>query len=319
MLQTRSNHTKGTSCGKSITKKACDKAVQKHVPHDSRQQFDTLQGETQHMLHETATSNIQNGNNSKNLDGASRDALPEFYPNEDGRRETYSPTVNVDKGLVCASSNTAHQNASPSAFQVTLENMRALSFTNGHSISRPTHHVLKGKNQRTVLKEDKCIQSCGKLQTKSKRTLEFDFQETPERDEGSCSERSSVNGSLHLDHSDVPLLYSEQKASPNVQAQPARCEKFPRIRSFPPADENAVASWRDISNSNEKIFSTRSSTKVYSGGHLMTNPEHTSFLSSEKSNSAGAQLHVSPDSNVGKCCNKCLGRKSVGPPVSSAR
>lgn len=309
---------KGTSCGESITEKAYDKAVQKHVPHDLRQQFDVMQAETQHMLHETATSNIQNGNNSKNLDGASRGALPEFYPNEDGRREKYSSAVNVDKGLVCASSSIAHQNAPPSAFQVTLENIHAPSFTNGHSISRPTNHMLKGKNQRTVLKQDKCIQSCGKLKTKSKRTLEFDFQETPERDEGSLSEWSSVNGSLHLDRSDVPLLCSEQKASPNVQAQTARCEEFPRIRSFSPADEN-VASWRDISNGNEKIFSTRSSTKASSRGHLMTNPKHTSFLSSEKANPAGAQFHVLPDSNGGKCCNKCLGRKGVGAPVSSAR
>ncbi|XP_068266852.1 centrosomal protein of 152 kDa [Nyctibius grandis] len=86
MLQTRSNHMESKSCGKSITEKANYKVVQKRVPHDLRQQFDAMQTETQHMLHEAVTSNIQNGNHSKNLDGASRDALPEFYPNEDGRR-----------------------------------------------------------------------------------------------------------------------------------------------------------------------------------------------------------------------------------------
>ncbi|XP_052664415.1 centrosomal protein of 152 kDa isoform X2 [Harpia harpyja] len=319
MLQTRSNCMESKSCSESITKKANDKVAQKRVPHDLRQQFDAMQTETQHMLHETVTSNIQNGNNSKNLDGASRDALPEFYPNENGRREKYSPIINVDKGLVCAASTIAHQNAPPSAFQVTIESTHAPSFTNGHAISGPTHYMLKSKNDRTVLKEDKCVQSCGKWKAKSKRTRESDFQETPEREEGSSSEWSSVNGSLHLDRSDTPLLNLEQKASTNVQAQTAYCEEFPHIRSFSPADENVVTTWRDTSNGNGKILSTKSSTEVCSRGHLITNPEHTSFLNSDKSNSAVTQLNVSPDSNVGKCCNKCLEKNSVGSPVSSAR
>ncbi|XP_010570173.1 PREDICTED: centrosomal protein of 152 kDa isoform X3 [Haliaeetus leucocephalus] len=319
MLQTRSNCMESKSCSESITKKANDKVAQKGVPHDLRQQFDAMQTETQHMLHETVTSNIQNGNNSKNLDGASRDALPEFYPNENGRREKYSPIINADKGLVCATSTIAHQNASPSAFQVTTENMHAPSFTNGHAISGPTHHMLKSKNDRTVLKEDKCVQSCGKWKAKSKRTQEFDFQESPERDEGSSSEWSSVNGSLHLDCSDTPLVNLEQKAGTNVQAQTAYCEEFPHIRSFSPADENVVTTWRDTSNGNGKILSTESSTEVCSRGHLITNPEHTSFLNSDKSNSAVTQFNVLPDSNVGKCCNKCLEKNSVGSPVSSAR
>ncbi|XP_075570007.1 centrosomal protein of 152 kDa [Pelecanus crispus] len=318
MLRTSSNHMESKLRGENTAEKANDKVVQKHVPRDLRQQFDAMQTETQHMLHETVTSNIQNGNNSKNLDGASRDALSEFYSNEDGRREKRGPIVNVDKGLLCAASNIAHQNALPSAFQVTLEDTHAPSFTNGHSISGPTHHSPKSKNERTVLKEDKCIQSCGKWKTKSKRTQEFDFQETPERDEGSCSEWSSVNGSLHLDRSDMPLLYPEQKASTNVQAQTAYCEEFPHIRSFSPADEN-VTSWRGIPNGNGKILSTKSSTKVYSRGHLITNSEHTSFLNSDKSNSAVAQLNVLPDSNVVKCCNKCLEKNGVGSPVSSGR
>ncbi|KAM6059539.1 centrosomal protein of 152 kDa isoform 2-T2 [Theristicus caerulescens] len=318
MLQTRSNHMESKSCGKSITEKANDKVVQKRVPHDLRQQFDAIQTETQRMLHETVTSSIQNGNNSKNLDGGSRDALSEFYSNEDGRKEKYGPIVNADKRFLCAASNTAHQNALPSAFQVTLEDTRAPSFTNGHDISGPTHHTLKSKNERMVLKEDKCIQSSGKWKTKSKRSWEFDFQETPEMAEGRCSEWSSVNGSLHLDRSDMPLSHPEQKASTNVQAQAAYCEEFPHIRSFSPADEN-VTSWRDISNGNGKILSTKSSTEVYSRGHLITKPEHTSFLNSDKLNSAVTQLNVSSDSNVGKCCNKCLEKNDVRSPVSSAR
>ncbi|KAM7102872.1 centrosomal protein of 152 kDa isoform 4-T5 [Ciconia maguari] len=319
MLQTKSNNMESKSCGESITENANDKVVQKHVPRDLRQQFEAMQTETQHMFHETVTSNIQNGNNSKNLNGASRDALSEFCPNEDGRREKYGPIINVDKGLLCAASNIAHQNGPSSAFQVMLEDMHICSFTNGHNISGPTHRMLKSKNERTVLKEDKCIQSCGKWKPKSKRTQEFAFQEAPERDEGSCSERSSVNGSLHLDHGDAPLLYPEQKASTNVQAQTVYCEEFPHILSFSPADENVVTSWRDMSNGNGKILRSKSSTKVYSRGHLITNSEHTSFLSSDKSNSAVAQLNVSPGSNVGKCCNNCLEKNDVGSPVSSAR
>lgn len=318
MLQARSNHMESKSCGESITQKANDEVVQKHVPHDLRQRFDAVQTETRHMLRETVTSNIQNRNNSKNLHGASRDALPEFYPTEDGRREKYGPIVNVDKGLLCAASNITHQNVPPSAFQVTLENMHAPGFTNGHTMSGPTHHILKSKNERTVLKEDKCIQSCGKWKTRSKRTLEFDCQETPERDEGSCSEWSSVNGSLHLDRSDMPLLYPEQKASTDVQAQTAYTEEFPHIGSFSPAEEN-VTSWRDLTNSNGKMLSAKSSTRLHSRGHLITNPEPTSFLNSDKSNSAVTQLNVSPDSNGGKCCNKCLEKNGVGSPVSSAR
>ncbi|XP_010013979.1 PREDICTED: centrosomal protein of 152 kDa [Nestor notabilis] len=315
VLQTRSNHMESKSCGESITEKAGDKVVQKRVPHDLRQQFDAMQAETQHMLHETVTSNTQNGNNSKNLDGASRDAVPEFYSNEDGRREKYGPVVNADKGLLCAASNIAHQNASPSAFQVMLENTHAPSFTNGHTISGPTH-MFKSKGERTVLKEDKCIQSCGKWKTKSKRTQEFDFRETPERDEGSCSEWSSVNGSL--DCSDTPFLYPEQKVSTNMQAQTAHCEEFPHIRSFSPVDES-ITSWRNISNGNGKILSTKGSAKVSSRGHLTTNPDHSSFLNSDKSNSTVTQLNVLQDSNAGKCCNKCLGKNAVESTVSSAR
>ncbi|XP_065497955.1 centrosomal protein of 152 kDa [Caloenas nicobarica] len=317
VLQTRSNRMEGKSCGESIIEKANDKVVQKRVPLDLRQQFDAVQAETRYMLHETQTSNIQNGNNSKNLNGASRAALSEFFPKEDGGREKYGPIVNVDKELLCAASNIAHQNAASSAFQVTLENTHAPSFTNGCTTSGPTHHMLKSKNERIVLKEDKSIQSCGKWKSKSKRTREFDFQEAPEKDEESCSERSSVNGSLHLHHSDTPLLYPEQKASTHMQAQSACCQEFPHIRLLSPADENAVTSWTDISNG--KILSTKSSTKIYSRSHLMTNPEDTSFLTSNKSNSAVTQLSVAPDSNVGKCCNKCLEKNSVGTPVSSAR
>ncbi|KAM6257456.1 centrosomal protein of 152 kDa isoform 2-T2 [Porphyrio hochstetteri] len=317
MLQTRSDHMESKSCGESITEKANDKVVQKRVPHDLRQQFDAVQTKAQHMLHETVTLSIQNGNYSKNLDGASGNPLPEFYPNEDGRREKYGPIINADKGLLCAASNITHQNAPPSAFQVTLENMHASSFTNGHTISGTTHHTLKSKNERTVLKEDKCIQSCGKCKTKCKRTQEFDFQETPERDEGSCSEWSSLHGSMHLDHNDAPLVYPQQEASVNVQAQTVYCEEFPCIRSFSPADEDVDTSWRNVSDGNGTILSTKNSNKVYSRGHLVTNSGHSSFLNSDKPNSAVTQPNVSPDSNVGKCCNKCLEKNGVGNPVSS--
>ncbi|XP_071670191.1 centrosomal protein of 152 kDa isoform X2 [Patagioenas fasciata] len=315
-LQTRSNHMEGKSCGRSVIEKANGKVVQKRVPLDLRQQFDAVQTETHHVLHETQTSNVQNGNNSKNLNGASRDALSEFFPKEDRRREKYGPTVNVDKELLCAAGNIAPQNAASSAFQVTLENVHAPSFTNGHTTSGPAHHVLKSKNERMVLKEDKSIQSCGKWKSKSKRTREFGFQEAPEKDEGSGSEWSSVNGSLQLPGTDAPLVYPEQKGSAPVQAQPACCREFPHITVLSPADENAVTSWTDVSN--DKILSAKSSTTMYSRGHLMTNPEDASFLTSNKSNSV-TQLGVAPGSNRGKCCNKCLEKNNAGTPVSSAR
>ncbi|XP_050165651.1 LOW QUALITY PROTEIN: centrosomal protein of 152 kDa [Myiozetetes cayanensis] len=261
VLWTRSNHMESKSCGESSAETASDKAAQKCVPRDLRQQFDATQTVTQHALCETGT--VQNRNNSKGLDGASRGALPEFYPNEDGRREKYGPTVSVDKGPLCAVSNTAHQNAPPAACQVTLEHLQEPSVTNGHTSSGPARHVLKGKNGRTVSKEDKYIQSCGKWKTKSKRTQEFNFKDTRGGDEGSSSEWSSGNGSLYLDCGDLPPLYPQQKASSNVQAQTVYCEEFPHIRSPSPADEN-VASWRDISSGNGKFLSTKSSTKVYS-------------------------------------------------------
>ncbi|NXC09073.1 CE152 protein, partial [Orthonyx spaldingii] len=287
VLRTRSHHMESKSCSENSTEKATDKVVQKRVPCDLRQQFDATQTKTQHVLHEAVNSDIQSRNNSKNLDGASRDVLPECYPNGDGRRERYGPVVNVDKGHLCVSSN---GDAPSSAGQVTLQNMKVPSVTNGHTSSGPTHHMLKSKNGRTGLKEDKCMQSCGKWKTKSKRTQEFDFKDTPERDEGSSSEWSSGNGSLHLDCGEMPLLYPQQKANTNVQSQTVYCEEFPHIRSFSSADED-VTSWRDISSGNGKILSIKSSTKVYSRDQQITNQEHTSFLNSDKPNSVVPQLN----------------------------
>ncbi|XP_053844828.1 centrosomal protein of 152 kDa [Vidua macroura] len=276
VLRTRSHHMESKSCSESSTEKATDKVVQKCVPRDLRQQFDATPIKTHHVLCETVTSDIRNRNNSQNLDGASRGVLPECYPNEDGRREKYSPVANIDKGLLCAASN---GDVPPSPGHGALQNMQVPRVTNGHSSSGPTHHTLKSKNGRTGLKEDKCIQPCGKWKTKSKRSQAFDFKDTPERDEGSSSEWSSGNGSLHLDCGEMPLLYPQQKANTNVQAQTVYCEEFPHIRSFSPADES-VTSRRDIPSANGKILSTKSSTKVYSRDQQITNPEHTSFLNS---------------------------------------
>ncbi|KAM7039519.1 centrosomal protein of 152 kDa isoform 2-T2 [Acridotheres tristis] len=276
VLRTRSHHMDSKSCSESCPEKSSDKVVQKRVPRDLIQQFDATQTKTQHVLCETLASDIQNRNNSQNLDGASRGVLSECYPNEDGRREKYGPIANIDKGPLCAASN---GNAPPSAGQGALQNMQAPRVTNGHTSSGPTHHMLKSKNGRTGLKEDKCIQSRGKWKTKSKRTQEFNFKDTPERDEGSSSEWSSGNGSLHLDYGEMPLLYPQLKANINVQAQTVNCEEFPHVGSFSSADEN-VTSWRDISSGSGKVLSAKSSTKVYSRGQQITNPEHTSFLNS---------------------------------------
>ncbi|XP_054128916.1 centrosomal protein of 152 kDa isoform X2 [Melozone crissalis] len=272
VLQTRSHHVESKSCSESST----DKVVQQRVPRDLRQQFDATQTKTQHVLCEAVTSDIQNRSNSQNLDGASRGVLPGCYPNEDGRREKYGPLANIDKGPFCAVSN---GDAAPFAGQGALQNMQIRRATNGHSSSGPTHHVLKSKNGRTGLKEDKCIQSCGKWKTKSKRSQEFDFKDPPERDEGSSSEWSSGNGSMYLDCGEMPLLYPQQKANTNIQAQTVYCEEFAHLRSFSPADEN-VTSQRDISSGSGKTLSTKSSTKVCSRGQQITNLEHTSFLNS---------------------------------------
>uniref|UniRef100_A0A8C3NTJ5 Centrosomal protein 152 n=1 Tax=Cyanoderma ruficeps TaxID=181631 RepID=A0A8C3NTJ5_9PASS len=274
VLRTRSHHMESKSCSESSTEKATDKVVQKCVPRDLRQQFDATWGKTQHVLCETVTSAIQNRNNSQNLDGASRGVLPECYPNEDGGRAKYGPVANIDKGPLCAASSAV---GPPSAGQGTLQNMQVPSVTNGHTSSGPTHHRLKSKDGRTGLKEDRCTQSCGKWKTK--RTQEFDFKDTPERDEGSSSEWSSGNGSLLLDCGEMPLLYPRQKANSNVQAETVYCEEFSHIRSFSSAGEN-VSSWRDTSSGSGKILSTKSSSKVYSRGQQITNPEHTSFLNS---------------------------------------
>ncbi|XP_064578440.1 centrosomal protein of 152 kDa isoform X2 [Zonotrichia leucophrys gambelii] len=276
VLQTRSHHVESKSCSEGSTEKGTDKVVQQRVPRDLRQQFDATQTKTQHVLCETVTSDIRNRNNSQNLDGASRGVLPGCYPNEDGRREKYGPLANIDKGPLCAVSN---GDAAPFAGQGALQNMEICRATNGHSSSGPTHHVLKSKKGRTGLKEDKYIQSCGKWKTKSKRSQEFDFKDPPERDEGSSSEWSSGNGSMYLDCGEMPLLYPQQKANTNIQAQTVYCEEFPHLRSFSPADEN-VTSQRDISSGSGKTLSTKSSTKVYSRGQQITNPEHTSFLNS---------------------------------------
>ncbi|NWR40897.1 CE152 protein, partial [Regulus satrapa] len=273
VLRTRTHRMQSKSCRESSTEKATDKVVQNRGPRDLRQQFDAAQTKTQHVLHETVTSDIQNRSNSPHLGGASRGVLPECYPNEGGRREKYGSVANIGKGSLCALSK---GDAPPSAGQGTLQNVQVPSVTGGHTSSGPTHHhMLKSKHGKTGLKEDKCMQSCGKWKTK--RTPEFDFKDTPEKDEESSSEWSSGNGSLHLDCGEMPLLYPQQKANTNVQAQTVYCEEFPHITSFFPADEN-VPSWRDISSGSGKILSTKSSTEVYSRGQQITNPEHTSFL-----------------------------------------
>nr|XP_009679650.1 PREDICTED: centrosomal protein of 152 kDa isoform X1 [Struthio camelus australis] len=312
MLQNRPNHMESKSCAESITQKANDKVVQKCVPHDLRQQFDAMQTETESVLHERAASSIQNGNNSKNLHDASRDALLGFYPNENGRREKHGPIVNADKGLLCAASDVAHQNTPPSACQVKLGTVHTSSCMNGLAIRRPTHCKFESQNERTVLKEDKCNQLYGHWKTTFERTQDFDVQETPERDEGSCSEWSSVNGSLHLDGDNMSLLYPERKAGTNDQAQIVYCEEFPHVKSFSSADENVGTFWIELTNG--KTLGTESSTKVYSKDHLKVNLEHTSFVNSDKSDPAVTQLDASPKSNVEKC-NQYL-KKMVQDPQS---
>lgn len=208
-----------------------------------RQQFDARQTEAQHMLHETDTSHIQNRNIYKHLVNAGRDGLSKFLPNVDGREEKYSHVVNADKELLCAASNFANPSVPSLACQGQLENVDAARLKNGPAISGSAHHMLKSKNERTALKDDKCILSRGTWQTTYERIQDFDFPRTPERDEGSCSEWSSASGSLHLDGSDKSAVYPEEKPTTNEQRQSVYCE----------GHENFGGTWREPTNGNGRI------------------------------------------------------------------
>ncbi|XP_031411166.1 centrosomal protein of 152 kDa [Meleagris gallopavo] len=243
LSQTRPNHIEGKSCGKNTPEEANDKVVQKYIPRDLRQQFDARQTEAQHMLHETDTSHIQNRNIYKHLVNAGRDGLSKFLPNVDGREEKYSHVVNADKELLCAASNFANPSVPSLACQGQLENVDAARLKNGPAISGSAHHMLKSKNERTALKDDKCILSRGTWQTTYERIQDFDFPRTPERDEGSCSEWSSASGSLHLDGSDKSAVYPEEKPTTNEQRQSVYCE----------GHENFGGTWREPTNGNGRI------------------------------------------------------------------
>ncbi|KAM8804402.1 centrosomal protein of 152 kDa [Eudromia elegans] len=311
LLQTRHNCMESKSCAENITQKANDKVAQKCVLHDSRQQFDAKQTETQNVLHKEGTSSIQNGNNCKSLDDASRDALSEHCSNEGGR-EQFGPIINADKRLLCAASKITRQHTPPSS-QVKLGTLHASSCVNGLAISGPIHCMLESPKEITVLKGDECNQPYGNLKTPTEIPQDFHVQETPERDEGSCSEWSSVNGSLHLDSANMSLLFSQQKPVTNDQAQIASCEEFAHIKSFSSADENVDTSWRELTN--DKILGTKNSPKVYCKDHVKANIEHNSFPNSDKSKAAVAQLNAPANSSVGKCYNHYL-RKMVRDPQS---
>ncbi|XP_072201616.1 centrosomal protein of 152 kDa [Excalfactoria chinensis] len=279
----RPNHKESKSCGKNTTEEANDKVGRKYKPRDLRQQFGARQTETPHMLHETDTSNIQNRNTYKHLVNAGRDGLLKILPNVDGREGKYSPIVNLDKELSCATGNIAHPNVPLFACQGQLDNIDAARLKNGPVIPRSTHHILKTKNGRTALKEDECILSLGTWQTTYERIQDFDFERTPQRDEGNCSEWSSASGSLLLDGSDKSAVYSEEKPSTNEQRQSVYCEE-----SFSAGDENFGTSWREITNGNVKNFNVKNSAIVYNRDQVRSNSDHVSSLGSDKSKSANA-------------------------------
>ncbi|XP_015728504.1 centrosomal protein of 152 kDa isoform X2 [Coturnix japonica] len=281
LSQSRPNHKESKSCGKNTTEEANDKVGRKYKPRDLRQQFGARQTETPHMLHETDTSNVQNRNIYKHLVNDGRDGLSKFLPNVDGREGKYSPIINLDKELSCATGNIAHLNVPQFACQGQLDNIDAARLKNGSVIPGSTRHVLKSKNERTALKEDECILSLGTWQTTYERIQDFDFQSTPQRDEGNCSEWSSASGSLHLDGSDKSAVYSEEKPSTNEQRQSVYCEE-----SFSAGDENFGGTWREFTNGNVKNFSVKNRAVVYSRDQLRSNSDHISSLGSDKSKSA---------------------------------
>ncbi|XP_021262936.1 centrosomal protein of 152 kDa isoform X3 [Numida meleagris] len=289
LSQTRPNHMESKSCGKNTTEEANGKVVRKYIPRDLRQQFDAGQTETQHILHETGTSNMQYRNICKHVVNTRRDGLSEILPNVDGRKEKYSPIVNVDKELLCATSNLAHQNVPAFACQGQLENRDAARLKNGLAISESTPHMLKSKNERTTLEEDECILSRGTWQTTYERIQDFDFHRTPERDEGSCSEWCSVSGSLQLDGCDKPAVYPEEKPSSNEQRQSVYCEE-----SFSAGDENFGTSWRELTNGNVRNLNVKNSTIVYNRDQLRSNSDHISPLGSDKPSSAMTRANTLP-------------------------
>uniref|UniRef100_A0A674JV81 Centrosomal protein 152 n=1 Tax=Terrapene triunguis TaxID=2587831 RepID=A0A674JV81_9SAUR len=303
--QTRPAHMESKSCGESIAKKASDQVVQKRVPYNLRQQLDAVEAETQSGLHERGTSNIQSsGSTSKQPADNSRDTMLEFCPAEDGERHRNGYVLNTDTDLTNTASTTALQKTSLCVPQVKFGNTHIPSSINSLSDSGPAHVMFENQTQRPVLNEFKCNQPNRYGEATSERTQGFDIQETPVRDDGSSTDWSSINGSLHFDSGDMPFLYPVQKVSSNSEEQHMACEQFPMTNLFPNADENVGTFCRQFT-SKAKILGAKSEAILYSNEQLNVNPGQNSYKSSTKSNSdVSQQRNAIPYSSIGKGYNQ---------------
>ncbi|XP_065415462.1 centrosomal protein of 152 kDa isoform X6 [Chrysemys picta bellii] len=303
--QTRPAHMESKSCGESIAKKASDQVVQKRVPYNLRQQLDAVEVETQSGLHERGTSNIQSSRStSKQPADNSRDTMLEFCPAEDGERHRNGYDSNTDTDLTNTASTTALQKTSLCVPQVKFGNTHIPSSINSLSDSGPAHVMFENQTQRPVLNEFKCNQPNRYGEATSERTQGFDIQETPVRDDGSATDWSSINGSLHFDSGDMPFLYPVQKVSSNSEEQHMACEQFPITNLFPNADENVGTFCRQFT-SKAKILGAKSEAVLYSNEQLNVNPKHNSYKSSAKSNSdVSQQRNAIPYSSIGKGYNQ---------------
>ncbi|XP_014461548.2 centrosomal protein of 152 kDa isoform X1 [Alligator mississippiensis] len=309
MHQSRPTHMESKSCGRSIAKKASDQVVQKRVPYNLRQQLDAAQAETLSLLHGRMTSDIQNGSTAKQLADTPRDAMSEIHPYEHERRNKTVCVSNTDRGLINATSITALQQAPTCVSQMKLGNLHISSNINGLSDSRPSPILFERQNERPALKEVKCYQPNGNWKTASERTQDFDVQEAPVRDEGGCTDWSSISGSLNLDSAtgDTCLLYPVQKTNSNTSAQLRSYEQSSMTSLF--SDEDTGPFCKELSSHETKILGAKNRDSLHCKDHQDVNSGCTSYQISEAS-SALVQVSVIPYSNVGKGHNQHL-RKAV--------
>ncbi|XP_019359723.1 PREDICTED: centrosomal protein of 152 kDa isoform X1 [Gavialis gangeticus] len=310
MHQSRPTHMESKSCGKSIAKKASDQIVQKRVPYNLRQQLDAAQAETLSLLHGGMTLDIQNGSTAKQLADTPQNAMSEIHPYEHERRNKTVCVSNTEAGLINATSITALQQAPTCVSQMKLGNLHTSSNINGVSDSRPSPVLFERQNERPALKEVKCYQPNGNWKAASERAQDLDVQEAPVRDEGGCTDWSSISGSLNLDNAtgDICLLYPVQKTNSNTLVQLGSYEQSSMTRLF--TDEDTGPFCKELISHETKILSAKNRDSLHCKDHQDVNSGCTSYQISDKASSALVQVSVTPYSNVGKGHNQHL-RKAV--------
>ncbi|XP_019389174.1 PREDICTED: centrosomal protein of 152 kDa isoform X2 [Crocodylus porosus] len=310
MHQSRPTHMESKSCGKSIAKKASDQVVQKRVPYNLRQQLDAARAETLSLLHGGMTLDIQNGSTAKQLADTPQNAMSQIHPYEHERRNKTVCVSNTEAGLINATSITALQQAPTCVSQMKLGNLHTSSNINALSDSRPSPVLFERQNERPALKKVKCYQSNGNWKAASERTQDFDVQEAPVRDEGGCTDWSSISGSLNLDNAtgDMCLLYPVQKTNSNTLVQLGSYEQSSMTSLF--SDEDTSPFCKELISHETKILGAKNRDSLHCKDHQDVNSGCTSYQISNKASSALVQVSVTPYSNVGKGHNQHL-RKAV--------